>query len=119
MVKKYIENKYKSKIIACKIIRNKDKLALSSRNSLLKLHYLKIAGKLAKNLISYKKKFNKKQILKSNLNLKRKQLSNLYKVDIEYLELRDIFRLNISNTTKNSKIFIAYYINKIRLIDNF
>tara|TARA_E500000178_G_scaffold336718_1_gene375081 strand:- start:59 stop:871 length:813 start_codon:yes stop_codon:yes gene_type:complete len=119
LVKKYIENKYKSKIIACKTIRNKNKLALSSRNSFLKLNYLKIAGKLAQNLISYKKKFNKKQILKSNLNLKRKQLSDLYKVDIEYLELRDLFGLNISKTTKNSKIFIAYYINKIRLIDNF
>ena len=119
LVKKFIENKYKSKIIACKTIRNKNKLALSSRNSLLKQHYLKIAGKIAKNLFSYKKKINKKKILKSNLNLKIKQLSDLYRVDIEYLELRDLLRLNISNTTKNSKIFIAYYINRIRLIDNF
>ena len=58
-------------------------------------------------------------MLKSNLNLKRKQLSDLYNVNIEYLELRNLLKLNISNTTKNSKIFIAYYINKIRLIDNF
>ena len=119
LVKKYIESMYKSKIVACKTIRNKNKLALSSRNSLLKLHYLNIAGKIAQNLISYKKKINRKRILKSNLSFKRKQLSDLYKVDIEYLELRDLLRLNITNTNKNSKIFIAYYINKIRLIDNF
>jgi len=119
LVKKYIESRYKSKIISCETIRDKNKLALSSRNSLLKAHHLKIAGKLAKDLFSFKKKFNKKPMLKSNLNLKRKQLSDLYNVNIEYLELRNLLKLNISNTTKNSKIFIAYYINKIRLIDNF
>ena len=36
LVKKYIKKKYKSKIIACKTIRDKKKLALSSRNLLLK-----------------------------------------------------------------------------------
>ena len=36
LVKKYIEKKYKSKIISCKTIRDKNKLALSSRNLLLK-----------------------------------------------------------------------------------
>ena len=35
LVKKYIEKKYKSKIILCKTIRDKNKLALSSRNLLL------------------------------------------------------------------------------------
>ena len=119
LVKKYIENRYKSKIISCKTIRDNNKLALSSRNFLLKPYYLKIAGKLAKNLFSFKKKLNNKQISKNDLIFKKKELSNLYNVDVEYLELRNIFKLNISNTTKNSKIFVAYYINKIRLIDNF
>jgi len=119
LVKKYIENRYKSKIISCKTIRDNNKLALSSRNFLLNPYYLKIAGKLAKNLFSFKKKLNNKQISKNDLIFKKKELSNLYNVDVEYLELRNIFKLNISNTTKNSKIFVAYYINKIRLIDNF
>ena len=35
LVKKFIEKKYKTKVIACKTIRNKNKLALSSRNFLL------------------------------------------------------------------------------------
>ena len=37
---------------------------------------------------------------------------------VEYFELRDEFTLKNSNITKNSRIFIAYYLNKIRLIDN-
>ena len=36
LVKKYIENNFKSKIVLCKTIRDKNKLALSSRNLLLK-----------------------------------------------------------------------------------
>ena len=119
LVKKYIEDKYKSKIIACKTIRNNNKLALSSRNVLLKTHQLKIAEKLTQDLLFFKKRFNKKRILKKNLNLKKKYLSKLYKVEIEYLELRNLSKLNISSTFKNSKLFVSYYINKVRLIDNF
>ena len=35
LVKKFIEKKYNTKVIVCKTIRDKNKLALSSRNSLL------------------------------------------------------------------------------------
>ena len=36
LIKKFIEKKYKTKIIACNTIRAKNKCALSSRNFLLK-----------------------------------------------------------------------------------
>ena len=35
------------------------------------------------------------------------------------MQLRNRFTLKNSNRIKNSKLFIAYYINNIRLIDNF
>ena len=35
LVKNYIKKRYKAQIITCKTIRDKNKLALSSRNSLL------------------------------------------------------------------------------------
>ena len=56
LVKKFIEKKYKSKIISCKTIRNINKLALSSRNLLLNKTELIKAEKLSKNLILYKKR---------------------------------------------------------------
>ena len=56
LVKKYIENNFKSKIVLCKTIRDKNKLALSSRNLLLKKRDQIKAGKIAKTLISFKKK---------------------------------------------------------------
>ena len=79
---------------------------------------MNIAGKLIKNLISFKKKLNKDRNIKKTLSKKRKEIDKLYKVKIEYLELRSIKNLKVSNKIKNSKIFISYYIDKVRLIDN-
>ena len=42
----------------------------------------------------------------------------MYKIKIDYLELRNENNLKISSTKKNSRLFIAYYINNVRLIDN-
>ena len=119
LVKKYIYNKYKSKIISCKTVRNKNKFALSSRNILLNKTELLKAGNIAKDLISFKKKLSNKKNLKMILSNKKKELINLYKIKVDYLELRSISNLKSSNKLKNSKLFFAYYINKIRLIDNF
>ena len=43
----------------------------------------------------------------------------MFNISIEYIDLRNKINLNKSNKVKNSKIFLAYYLNKIRLIDNF
>tara|TARA_B100001093_G_scaffold516934_1_gene597010 strand:+ start:4303 stop:5115 length:813 start_codon:yes stop_codon:yes gene_type:complete len=119
LVKKHIEKNYKSKVIACQTIRDNNKLALSSRNLLLNKIELTKAGKLAKHMMSFKKELLSKKNIKKILSIKMKELNNLYNIDTEYLELRNIFDLRNSNNLKNSKLFIAYYINKIRLIDNF
>ncbi len=119
LVKKFIKKKFKSKIISCKTIRNKNKLALSSRNLLLKKNQLINAEKLAQNLISFKKKLNKIKYTTKHLQIKKKQLNELYNVNIEYLELRSMINLKKTNKIKNSKLFIAYYLDKVRLIDNF
>ena len=47
------------------------------------------------------------------------EINKLQNVKIEYLELRNIKNLKISNKLKNSKIFVSFYINNVRLIDNF
>ena len=118
LVKKNLEKKYKCKIISCKTIRDKKRLALSSRNLLLTNKELSYAQKIAENLTFFKKRIKKKNI-KDLLSKKKKELKALYKIKIDYLELRNKKNLKISNSIKNSKIFMAYYINKVRLIDNF
>ena len=119
LVKKYIQKKYKSKIYSCKTIRDSNKLALSSRNLLLNKKRLIQAGKLAQNINRFKKNLNKKKITKKFLDIKKSQLSKIFNINIEYFELRNLFTFKSSNTIKNSKLFISYYMDKVRLIDNF
>ena len=119
LVKNYIEKKYSSLIVNCKTIRNKFKLALSSRNLLLNRKDLILAGKLSSHLIFFKKSLIKKTHIKKLLNTKKEYLRRTFNISIEYLELRNIKSLKMSNKIKNSKIFIAYFLNGVRLIDNF
>jgi pantoate--beta-alanine ligase len=118
LVKKFIKKKHQSKIISCKTVRNKNKLALSSRNLLVKKNKLTKAEKLIQDLISIKKSLTKKINLNQILDFKKKELSKMYNIKIEYLELRNKDNLKKTNKLQNSKIFIAYYIDKVRLIDN-
>ena len=119
LVKSFLRKKSKSKIISCKTIRDKYKLALSSRNILLKNNDLNTARHISKNLSNFKKKLIQKKNILNLINLKIKELNNLKNVKIEYLELRNKNSLKKSFQIKNSKIFIAYFIKKVRLIDNF
>ena len=119
LVKRYVEKNFKSKIISCKTIRDKNKLALSSRNILLKKDDLIKAGKIAKNLIIFKKKLLNKKNLNNLIFMKKNELKKEYDLKIDYLELRNIKNLRLTNKIKNAKIFVAYYINDVRLIDNF
>ena len=119
LVKKYIKKKYRSKIFLCKTIRDKNKVALSSRNFHLNKTELLIAGKIAKKMIYLKNRIKTQKNLNSFLSINKKRLSKQYNIKVEYLELRNAKNLKISNKFKDSKIFIAYYLNKTRLIDNY
>jgi len=118
LVKKELEKKYKTKVIPCKTIRDKDNVALSSRNLLLNKSNLIIAAKIYETLVDIKKNTKNKKNIPSFLNLKKKELKNNYKIKIDYLELRNIKNLKLSNTKNNSRLFIAYYLKNVRLIDN-
>ena len=118
LVKKQLERIYETKVIPCKTIRDRNNVALSSRNLLLNKSSLVIAAKIYKKLMSIKKNIKNKKKILSFLNLKKNELKNNYKIKIDYLELRNINNLKISNTKKNSRLFIAYYLKNVRLIDN-
>ena len=119
LVKRYVEKNFKSKIISCKTIRDINKLALSSRNTLLKKDDLINASKIARSLIIFKKKLLNKKNLDNLIYMKKNELKKKYDIKIDYLELRNAKDLRLTNKIKNAKIFIAYFISKVRLIDNF
>jgi len=118
LVKRELVKKYKTKVIPCKTVRDRNNVALSSRNLLLNKSNLIIAAKIYEKLVGIKKYIKNKKKIRTFLNLQKKELKNNYKIKIDYLELRNIKNLKISSTNKNSRLFIAYYLNNIRLIDN-
>ena len=118
LVKKQLERTYKTKVIPCKTIRDRNNVALSSRNLLLNKPSLVIAAKIYKKLVSIKKNIKNYKNISNFLNFQKEELKNNYKIKIDYLELRNIKNLKISCTNKNSRLFIAYYLNNVRLIDN-
>ncbi len=118
LVKKLLERKYRTKVIPCKTIRDKNKVALSSRNLLLNKSYLDTASIIYKKLATIKKNIINKKNISNFLKLKKKELTNNFKIKIDYLELRNTNNLKISNRSKNSRLFIAYYLSNVRLIDN-
>ena len=119
LVKKFIEKKYKTKIVSCKTVRDKNKLALSSRNQLLDKSDLVKAGKIARELLYFKMFLRSNKKTKNLLQKKIELLKKNFNIKNDYLEIRKKNNLKTSLDIKNSKIFIAYFINKVRLIDNF
>ena len=119
LVKNYIEKKYKTKVIGCKTIRNKNNLALSSRNFLLGKNDLKKVENISKKFFNLKKAIKKHKNINKFLRQSKKRFEKMFKIKIENLENRNIKNLQISNKYLGSKIFLSYYFKNIRLIDNF
>ena len=119
LVKKFIEKKYDCKVIGCKTIREKNYLAMSTRNQLLTKKQFEIGGKIALILKNFKNNLKNKINIKKLIVEKSKFLNKEFKIQIEYLELRNIFNLKLATSIKNSRLFVAYKIGNVRLIDNF
>ena len=113
----FIKKNHKDvKVVGCKTARERNGVAYSSRNLLLTLKQKTIASKI------YKLLKNKKKILikcRPDLIKMKKKILNLGVNNIEYLKVININKL-IKPYIKNNKyrIFIAYYLGEVRLIDN-
>ena len=120
LVKNFIEKNYKTKVYVCKTIRDSRMIALSSRNNLLNKIDHKTLSLISNDLNNLKKIIyrNRKQS-KKIINTIKKDLIKKFKVKIEYLECRNIVNLNTNIKKKSFKLFVAFYLNNVRLIDNF
>ena len=118
LIKNFIKNKFNTKIITVKTIRDKNMLAFSSRNQLLKKKELKIASIIAKKMKRFHVSVNRNFLNKKKLYKLKNEIENLAS-KIEYLEIRNKYTLSKKINKSNFKLFLAYYINGTRLIDNF
>ena len=113
-----INTEIHTKIIGCKTVRETNGVAFSSRNFNLNKKQMKIAKNVYNYLIKIKKK-TKKNFRLFNSLLFKKDLIKLGVNKIDYLEIINLRSLSRPRKLKESfNIFIAYYLNKVRLIDN-
>jgi pantoate--beta-alanine ligase len=127
LVRSFISKKYSTIVYPCRTIRSSNGMALSSRNILLNKTNLETSGIIANKLFKLKSAISKKNNLSNiNSNKLKKQIQRLKKelmikfdINIEYLECRNIVNLRTDINNKQFKLFISYYLNNVRLIDNF
>ena len=117
LIKKILGKKYKINIIGCPTIRENNKIALSTRNKLLNKSSIKTASKIAIKLNKLKKLSQSGKFL--DLSKYKNELENKFKIKIDYLEFRDEKKMKLDNFKSKYRLFIAYHINGVRLIDNF
>ena len=86
------------------------------RNYIFILSFLFCFNTVSQNIESIQ--VDDDQKISEFLKSKKKELVSNFKIKIDYLELRNEKSLKISKTNKNSRLFIAYYLNNVRLIDN-
>ena len=118
LIKKFVKKKFKIKIIVCKTLRNNQKLALSSRLNLLSKQEIKKAEIATGIFYKFFKSLKKNLKLQSKINY-IKNTANNYGIKIDYLELRNKLNLSKKFNKSNFKLFYAFYVGKVRLIDNF
>jgi pantoate--beta-alanine ligase len=119
LIERHIKKKeIKTKVIKCKTIREKNGVACSTRNINLNSEQLIIASNIYKYLLNLNKKIKKNYKLFNESKIK-KDLISLGATEIDYIENLDIKNFKrIHKLKKKFKLFFAYYINNIRLIDN-
>ena len=119
LIERHIEkNKINTKVIKCKTIREKNGVACSTRNINLSNNQFIIASNIYKYLLNLNKKIKKNYKLFKIKNIK-KDLISLGATKIDYIENLDINNFKKKQKfRKKFKLFFAYYINNIRLIDN-
>tara|TARA_A100001011_G_scaffold269195_1_gene278372 strand:+ start:3997 stop:4812 length:816 start_codon:yes stop_codon:yes gene_type:complete len=120
LISKHIKkNKINTKVIQCKTIRDKNFIAFSSRlqklrnnDKLTLIKILKTLKNYKRNLVLNKKKYNFSQI--------KNKLLSVGAQKVDYVEIIDLKTLKKPKKNKvKFNLFFAFYIGKVRFIDNF
>ena len=112
------KNNLPIQLIDCPSVRSKNGMSLSSRynnfNTNQEILFNQISLKIndCVNLL-------KKQIDINNLKSLNQYLEEDKKIKVDYLEVRDDDELLLTQKNKNARLFISFYIEDIRIIDNF
>ena len=127
LVRDFISKKYSTIVYSCKTVRSTNGVAISSRNKLLSKNEYKTSGLIANNLLKLKSSICIKNSIncidskkyKELIRKTKRSLTKKYDIKIEYMECRNLIDLSTNLRKKPFKLFISYFLNNVRLIDNF
>ncbi len=121
IIKKMVVNeKLPIEIIPCEIYREKDGLAMSSRNMRLTPEQRLAAPEIYQTLLKSKKLFEDHELPSIKSFVKNEFVQNK-ELDLEYFEISDNETLTVSDRIlpgKKYHAFIAVFAGQVRLIDN-
>lgn len=122
IIKKLVRDlNFNLQIITCDIIRENSGLAMSSRNQRLSEDDKIKAANIYKILNEIKSEITEGKNISEIIAKKIKKFLEIGFEKIDYLEIRNEENLQLLQNfsdTKNVRIFIAIYLNGVRLIDN-
>lgn len=120
IIKKMVEDlNFNLKVIPCPIVREKDGLAMSSRNSYLSEDERKRSTILFKSLKLGKEILEKEKDIKKAKEQIKALIESEKPDKIDYIEIYDEDGLkDLTEKTKYCRIFLAVFFGKTRLIDN-
>ena len=108
-----------TEIVLCPIIREKDGLALSSRNVHLNREDRKLAGLIVKAMKEVELSFHKGERDCFKLTQKAEELLDVQNLNIEYIDIVNSENLeSLKEIEDIGRIMIAVEIGSVRLIDN-
>jgi pantoate--beta-alanine ligase len=120
IVKKLVSNyKIPVNIVGCPIYREPNGLAMSSRNERLSAEERKEAAMIYQTILEAKKQFSTKSATEVTKWVERR-FAKQNRFELEYFQIADeatLLPCVRKNKNKNYRIFIAVFVNKIRLID--
>ncbi len=111
---------FQTELIVCPTIREKNGLALSSRNALLSTENKNKAAIIYKTLIYCKENLPKSTFQKIYNDCK-KEINSLDDFELEYLEITEnetLKKVKKIEANKSFRIFICVLVSGVRLIDN-
>ncbi|MDI6699639.1 MAG: pantoate--beta-alanine ligase [bacterium] len=120
IIKKMVEDlNFNLKVVPCPIVREKDGLAMSSRNTYLSEEQRKRALVLYRSLKVGKEIIEKEGDIRKAKEIVREIIEREKPDKIDYIEIYDEDGLKeINDDTKYCRIFLAVFFGKTRLIDN-
>lgn len=113
------QHKIPVKVIGCPIFREKDGLAMSSRNQLLSKKQRAAAPFIYKVLKKVKKKFKTEDVAKINLWVAKKFKEHAV-LELEYFSItnaKTLAEISEKTSVKKHRAFIAVFAGEVRLID--